>query len=221
MRVVVTGGAGFVGSHVVDSLVADDHHVLVIDALSATAHAGPPDYLNDRAEYHWIDITDATKVCAIVDGADAVCHQAARVGLGRDFGDVDAYAFDNDLGTARLLRALHETSFRGRLVLASSMVVYGEGRYRCRTHGVVGAGLRTADAISAARFEPPCPVCSRDLLPEPVPETAPADPRSVYAATKLHQEHLCFLFGRNRGVPVTALRYHNVFGPRMPTKTLW
>ena len=155
----------------------------------------------------------------IVDGADAICHQAARVGLGRDFGDVDAYVSDNDLGTARLLRALHETHFDGRLVLASSMVVYGEGRYRCPTDGVVVPRARTADAIAAGRFDPPCPQCGGDLAPEPVPEDAPTDPRSVYAATKLHQEHLCSLFGRNHELPVTALRYHNIYGPRMPANT--
>ena len=155
----------------------------------------------------------------IVDGADAICHQAARVGLGRDFGDVDAYVSDNDLGTARLLRALHETHFDGRLVLASSMVVYGEGRYRCPVDGIVVPRARTADAIAAGRFDPPCPRCGGDLAPEPVPEDAPTDPRSVYAATKLHQEHLCFLFGRNHDLPVTALRYHNIYGPRMPANT--
>ena len=99
------------------------------------------------------------------------------------------------------------------------MVVYGEGRYRCPVDGIVVPQPRTADAIAAGRFDPPCPRCGADLAPEPVPEDAPMDPRSVYAATKLHQEHLCFLFGRNHDLPVTALRYHNIYGPRMPANT--
>jgi dTDP-L-rhamnose 4-epimerase len=219
MRVVVTGGAGFVGSHVVDRLVRGGHDIAVIDALSPTAHAEAPDYLCERAEYHWIDVADLARVRAIVDGADAVCHQAARVGLGRDFRDIDAYVADNDLGTACLLRALHETEFDGRLVLASSMVVYGEGRYRCGVDGIVVPAPRTADAIAGGSFEPPCPFCGLEVEPEPVPEAAPMSPRSVYAATKLHQEHLCALFGGTHGVPVTALRYHNIYGPRMPIDT--
>jgi dTDP-L-rhamnose 4-epimerase len=219
MRVVVTGGAGFVGSHVVDAVVRNGHSVAVIDALSPGAHGNTPDYLCELAEYHWIDVTDVESVRLIVDGADAVCHQAARVGIGRDFGDVDAYVSDNDLGTARLLRALHETHFDGRFVLASSMVVYGEGRYRCPVDGVVVPPARTVDAIVAGRFDPPCPKCGGDLSPEPVPEDASTDPRSVYAATKLQQERLCSLFGRTHDVPVTALRYHNIYGPRMPANT--
>ncbi len=154
-----------------------------------------------------------------MEGADAICHQAARVGLGRDFSDVDAYVHDNDVGTAALLRALHETGFRGRFVLASSMVVYGEGRYRCNQHGIIRPPRRTPDAITAGQFEPTCPACDEPLLPEPVGEDAPTEPRTVYAATKLHQEHLCSAFGYEHDVPVLALRYHNVYGPRMPNDT--
>jgi dTDP-L-rhamnose 4-epimerase len=99
------------------------------------------------------------------------------------------------------------------------MVVYGEGRYACAEHGVVRPGPRDVADLDAGRFEPPCPVCGRPLAPEAVPESAPLDPRNVYAATKLHQEHLCAAFSRETHVPVTALRYHNVFGPRMPRDT--
>jgi len=99
------------------------------------------------------------------------------------------------------------------------MVVYGEGRYRCAQHGDVRPGPRTADDLAAGRFDPPCPRCGASLAWAPVDEDAPSDPRNIYAATKLHQEHLCAVFGREHGVPVTALRYHNVYGPRMPRDT--
>ena len=141
------------------------------------------------------------------------------VGLGVDLGDLPDYVGHNDLGTAQLLRALALSGFRGRFVLASSMVVYGEGRYACPEHGVVAPGARAAGDLDAGRFEPPCPLCGRALEPGIVPEDARLDPRSVYAATKLAQEHLCAAFARESGIPVTALRYHNVYGPRMPRDT--
>jgi dTDP-L-rhamnose 4-epimerase len=141
------------------------------------------------------------------------------VGLGVDFLDVADYVSHNDLGTAVLLRALARRRFRGRLVLASSMVVYGEGRYRCATHGAVRPVPRRERDLAAGRFEPRCPRCDGELAPEAIPEHAAPDPRNVYAATKLHQEHLAFAFARETGVPVTALRYHNVYGPRMPRDT--
>jgi len=219
MRVLVTGGAGFIGSHVVDQLVERGHEVAVLDRLHPFAHAGPPDYLNDGAHYAWRDLTDDAAVRDAVVGIDAVCHHASMVGLGRDFTDVDSYVRDNDLGTALLLRALHEGGFAGRIVLASSMVIYGEGQYRCATHGRVRPAPRTPSAIARGQFDPPCPGCGRPLTPEPISEDVPSDPRSVYAATKLHQEHLCAAFGHEHGVSVTRLRYHNVYGPRMPAQT--
>ena len=141
------------------------------------------------------------------------------VGLGTDIGDIADYVAHNDLGTAILLRELARAGFTGRLVLASSMVVYGEGRYACREHGLVRPGPRAEADLAAGRFEPPCPICAAPLAPRSIPEDAPADPRNVYAATKLHQEHLAAAFSRETGVPVTALRYHNVYGPRMPRDT--
>ena len=142
------------------------------------------------------------------------------VGLGVDFDDVVDYTRHNDLATASLLRALHRRGFSGRIVLASSMVASGEGRYRCTEHGGVRPGRRDPTALAAGAFEPPCPSCGRPLTPEAVPEDAPLDPRNVYAATKLHQEHLAAAFaGEHPGVTVTALRYHNVYGPRMPRDT--
>jgi dTDP-L-rhamnose 4-epimerase len=219
MRVLVTGGAGFIGSHVVDVLVDRGWDVRVLDALLPVTHAAPPDHLNPAAEYLWGNLLDEGCLRKAIAGVDAVSHQAAMVGLGVRFDDVVDYVRHNDLGTATLLRALASTGFGGRLVVAGSMVVYGEGRYRCKLHGIVRPGPRDPGRLSAGLFDPPCPGCGRDLVPEPVPEDAQSDPRNVYAATKLHQEHLCAAFGRERSVPVTTLRYHNVYGPGMPRDT--
>jgi dTDP-L-rhamnose 4-epimerase len=218
MRILVTGGAGFVGSHVVDHLLAGGHEVIVLDSL--VAHGGcPPPWLHPDAEMVRADVRDPAGWRQAARGIDAVCHQAARVGLGVDFGDVRCYVDDNDCGTAAGLWVLHDIGFRGRLVLASSMVVYGEGRYRCPRHGDVRPRARTADDLAEGRFEPGCPACGEPMAWAPVDEDAPTDPRNVYAATKLHQEHLCAAFGREHGLAVTALRYHNVYGPRMPRNT--
>lgn len=219
MRVLVTGGAGFIGSHVVDALVDRGHDVVSLDALTPGAHARPPTYLHPRADQRRADVRDLDAVREAVRGVDSVCHQAAMVGLGVDLGDITDYVSHNDLGTAVALRALHERGFGGPIVLASSMVVYGEGRYRCAEHGVVRPGPRRVDDLDAGRFEPPCPTCGVALTAEEVTEDAPPDPRNVYAATKLHQEHLCEAFAREHGSSVAALRYHNVYGPRMPRDT--
>jgi dTDP-L-rhamnose 4-epimerase len=141
------------------------------------------------------------------------------VGLGVDLADAPDYVAHNGLGTANLLAALHADGFAGRLVVASSMVVYGEGRYACAAHGPVRPGPRRAADLDAGRWEPPCPECGRPLRAEPVDESAPTDPRNVYAATKLHQEHLAQAYGREHGAEVLCLRYHNVYGPRMPRDT--
>ena len=137
MRVLVTGGAGFIGSHIVDELVSLGHEVVVIDDLDPAAHDGVPSGLSTDAEYVWGDVRDDQVWPRLLHEVDAVCHQAAKVGLGVDFADVGDYVGRNDVGTACMLRALHDIGFAGRIVLASSMVVYGEGRYRCAEHGVV------------------------------------------------------------------------------------
>jgi len=220
MKVLVTGGAGFIGSHVVDQLLAGGASVRVVDSLEANG-GEVPDHLDPAVELLVGDIADPAVAATAVAGVDAVCHQAAKVGLGVDFGDVGAYVAANDAGTAALLEAAWRRAFEGRLVLASSMVVYGEGRYRCEEHGDVRPGHRLAGDLDAGRFDPVCPRhgCRRPTQWAPVDESAPLDPRNVYAATKLHQEHLCTLWGREAGATVVALRYHNVYGPRMPRDT--
>ncbi|MEU3241545.1 MULTISPECIES: NAD-dependent epimerase/dehydratase family protein [unclassified Streptomyces] len=200
MRVLVTGGAGFIGSHVVEALARSGHEPVVFD-------------LDDG-----LDVRDPGAVAAALPGVDAVCHQAAMVGLGTGFGDAVEYVSRNDLGTAVLLTAMAEAGVR-RLVLAGSMVVYGEGRYACEWHGVVRPGPRTVADLDAGRFEPRCPRCGEELAPGLVGEDAPADPRNVYATTKLAQEHLAAAWARATGGSAVSLRYHNVYGPGMPRDT--
>jgi dTDP-L-rhamnose 4-epimerase len=219
VRVLVTGGAGFIGSHVVDLLVAEGCDVVVLDCLLREAHSGIPEYLNPNATYQFADLTDSDAVMDAVRGVDAVSHHAAMVGLEDSPADAVAYVTQNDLGTAALLSALYAADFRGPIVLASSMIVYGEGAFECPVDGRVRPGPRPPGRLLEGRFEPECPRCGWDLSPMAVTENDAADPRNLYAATKLHQEHLCFAFGREVDAPVVALRYHNVYGPRMPHAT--
>ncbi|MFJ7118716.1 NAD-dependent epimerase/dehydratase family protein [Streptomyces albogriseolus] len=202
MRVLVTGGAGFIGSHVVTALRERGHEPDVFDVRGDPA----------------ADVRAPDAVRAALDGVDAVCHQAAMVGLGTGFADAPEYVSRNDLGTAVLLTAMADAGVR-RLVLAGSMVVYGEGRYECAGHGVVRPGPRAEEDLAAGRFEPPCPVCGAALAPGLVAEDAPADPRNVYATTKLAQEHLAAAWARATGGSAVSLRYHNVYGPGMPRDT--
>jgi dTDP-L-rhamnose 4-epimerase len=164
------------------------------------------------------DVRDSEPISRLLRGVDAVCHQAAKVGLGVSLDDLPEYASHNDVGTAVLLAAMARAGV-GTLVLASSMVVYGEGAYRCLTHGVVRPAPRAASDLEAGRFEPPCPSCGAPLAPELVDERASLDPRNGYAASKVAQEHYAGAFARATGGRVAALRYHNVFGPGMPTDT--
>ncbi|MEV7420216.1 NAD-dependent epimerase/dehydratase family protein [Streptomyces sp. NPDC089919] len=216
MRVLVTGGAGFIGSHVVTALTAAGHEPVVLDALLPAAHPAVPAL--PAAEFVRGDVRDAEAVRGALRGVDAVCHQAAMVGLGKDFSDAAAYVSCNDHGTAVLLAAMAEAGVR-RLVQAGSMVVYGEGRYACPAHGVVRPGPRAAADLAAGRFEPRCPQCGAELVPGLVAEDAPADPRNVYAVTKLAQEHLAACWARSTGGRAVSLRYHNVYGPGMPRDT--
>lgn len=202
MRVLVTGSAGFIGSRIVEALTAHGHEPVGYDVRTDPAS----------------DVRDPGAVRHALAGVDAVCHQAAMVGLGVDFADAPRYVSHNDVGTAVLLAAMAEAGVQ-RLVLAGSMVVYGEGRYTCARHGTVRPGPRAVADLDAGRFEPPCPQCGADLSPGLVGEDAPVDPRNVYATTKLAQEHLAAAWARATGGAAVALRYHNVYGPGMPRDT--
>ncbi|WOP38814.1 NAD-dependent epimerase/dehydratase family protein [Streptomyces sp. Li-HN-5-13] len=202
MRVLVTGGAGFIGSHVVEALEERGHEPVVFDVRAAPG----------------ADVRNPAAVGRALTGVDAVCHQAAMVGLGDGVADAAEYVSRNDLGTAVLLSAMADAGVR-RLVLAGSMVVYGEGRYECRDHGVVRPGPRTVRDLEAGRFEPACPACGTELSPGLVGEDVPLDPRNVYAATKVAQEHLAAAWARSTAGSAVSLRYHNVYGPRMPRDT--
>jgi dTDP-L-rhamnose 4-epimerase len=205
MRVLVTGGSGFIGSHIVTVLEAAGHEPVVFDTAAEDGSVRG-------------DVRDPAAVREALRGAEAVCHQSAMVGLGKGFADASAYVANNDLGTAVLLEQMAEAGVR-RLALAGSMVVYGEGRYSCPVHGAVRPGPRSVPDLDSCRFDPPCPHCGAALAPELVDEDAPADPRNVYATTKLAQEHLAAAWARATGGRAVSLRYHNVYGDGMPRDT--
>ncbi|WIM93057.1 NAD-dependent epimerase/dehydratase family protein [Actinoplanes oblitus] len=216
-HILVTGGAGFIGSHVTAALLAANHDVSVLDCGHPAAHTGIPE-MPAGAVPHRADLRDRDAVRTALRGVDAVVHQAALVGLGAGPDDLPDYVGCNDLGTAVLLAAMAEAGVR-RLVLASSMVVYGEGAYACERHGPVRPAPREVADLAAGQFEPACPTCGAPLDAGLVTEDAPVDPRSVYAATKVAQEHLAAVWARECDAAVAALRYHNVYGPGMPRDT--
>jgi dTDP-L-rhamnose 4-epimerase len=221
-HVLVTGGAGFIGRRVAEALLEAGYGVSVLDLLHPAAHGVRPAGLAPTAigsaPVHIADVRDAQAVAVALRGVDVVVHQAAMVGMGVDLADLPEYVGCNDLGTAVLLSQMAAAGL-SRLVLASSMVVYGEGAYSCPSHGRVAPPDRTPEALAAGGFEPHCPRCDANLRPELVQEDDRLEPRSVYAATKLAQEQLCVAWARQLGGRVVALRYHNVYGPGMPRDT--
>jgi dTDP-L-rhamnose 4-epimerase len=216
MRVLVTGAAGFIGSHIAETMQAAGHDVRGLDSLSPAVHNGRPGHVG--ADLVAGDVRDPAAVDEALAGVDAVCHQAAMVGLGVDLSDLPVYADVNVTGTAVLLEAMGRHGIP-RLVIASSMVVYGEGAYDCAAHGRVRPAPRHPDDLAAGRFEPRCPQCAQPLGTATVTEDAPLDPRNAYAASKVAQEHLAASWARMTGGAAVGLRYHNVYGPRMPRDT--
>ncbi|MEV4688624.1 NAD-dependent epimerase/dehydratase family protein [Microbacterium sp. LWH3-1.2] len=213
---LVTGGAGFIGSHVVATALSRGWRVKVLDSLRPDVHPASA-RMPAGAESVVAEMTDASVVAAALSGVDVVCHQAAKVGLGVGVADAPDYVRSNDLGTAVLISAMAGAGVH-RLVLASSMVVYGEGRYRDAL-GQIGAPPRSEGDLAAGHWEPRSPRTGEPLDPELIDETAPLDPRNVYAATKVAQEHLVAAWARETGGRVAILRYHNVYGPGMPHGT--
>jgi dTDP-L-rhamnose 4-epimerase len=213
LRVLLTGGAGFIGRHVHAELTARGHDTVVLDSLRPDVHADP-----DPTGIVVADVRDAAAVEHALNGIDVVCHLAAKVGLGVDVQDLADYADTNVHGTAVLLAAMARADV-SRLVLASSMVVYGEGLGRCADHGDVAPGARAEADLREQRFEPPCPQCGAPLRPALVGEDSPLDPRNAYAASKLGQEHFATSWARATGGSAASLRFHNVYGPGMPRDT--
>lgn len=216
MKILVTGGAGFIGSHLVDALLAAGRPVRVFDNLDPQVHRGRrPDYLNPEAEFVSGDVRDRAAFTAALAGCEAVFHLAAAVGVGQSQYQVRHYTDVNIGGTAVLFDILaNEKNRVGKVVTAGSMSSYGEGLYRCRQCGPVKPPLRPDPQLAAGAWEPCCPGCAGSLAPLPTPETTPQDANSVYALTKKVQEEMTLLYGRTWRLPVAVTRFFNVYGTR-------
>jgi dTDP-L-rhamnose 4-epimerase len=215
-NVLVTGGAGFIGSHLVDALVEEGHRVRILDSLVPQVHGDKkPGHLSREAEFVFGDVGDLDVVKRALKGVDVVYHKAAEVGVGQSMYEMQRYVRGNSLATTALLEALsHARGQVRKLVVASSMSIYGEGAYTCDSCGVVYPRIRPEGQLSQRRWEVECPTCHGSLKPRPTDENKPLYPTSVYAITKQDQEQLCLVVGRAYGIPTVALRYFNVYGTR-------
>lgn len=217
MKILVTGGCGFVGSHLVDKLVRSGHDVCAFDILEPQVHRGTkPPYLNAHARYIFKDIRDRSALKKAMRDRAVVFHYASQVGVAQSMYEIDKYVSHNLSGTGVLLDVLvNEPNSVKKLIVASSMTIYGEGAYRCTAAcGVVYPGLRPESQLRRHRWEMLCPECGKAAVPVPTPECKPLFPSSVYAATKRGQEELCLSVGDRYRLPTVALRYFNIYGPR-------
>jgi dTDP-L-rhamnose 4-epimerase len=214
--ILVTGGAGFVGSHLVDALLAAGHKVRILDNLTPQVHGhGTPDYLSPEAEFLHGDMQDPGAVRRALDGVEVVFHMAAAVGVGQSMYEISHYMGTNTQGTAVLLQELlSRRSKVQKLIVASSMSIYGEGKYLCAQCGEMAPQLRSNEQLRTRRWEMPCPGCGEALTPIPTDESKPLQCSSIYALSKKDQEEMTLLFGRTYGLPVVALRFFNIYGPR-------
>ena len=214
--VLVTGGAGFIGSHIVDLLVKLGYQVLAFDCFDNQVHVTEPAYLNSACSYIRGDVRDRNKLSEALSEVDYVLHQAAAVGVGQSMYQVERYVDYNTRGTAMLLDLLAEGKHNvKKLVVAGSMSVYGEGAYECGNCGcAVYPALRPERQLAAKQWEPSCPDCGSWLQAVSTTEEKPQKPTSIYAQTKQHQEEMALLIGRTYGIPTVVLRYFNVYGPR-------
>jgi len=212
----VTGGAGFIGSHLVDGLLERGYEVRILDALLPQVHPnGRPSYLNGQAELRVGDVRDATAVGTALEDVHTVVHLAAAVGVGQSMYEISHYCSVNVMGTAVLLEALVRMPQRPRrLVVASSMSIYGEGLHQCSGCGFEGAALRSPEHLAAREWSVKCPRCRATMATAPTPETMPLLPTSVYAINKRDHEELVLAMGRSLGIPSVALRFFNVYGDR-------
>jgi dTDP-L-rhamnose 4-epimerase len=215
-NILVTGGAGFVGSHLVDALLAAGHNVRVFDNLTPQVHGdGVPDYLSSEAEFMGGEMQDAAAVHRALDGVEVVFHMAAAVGVGQSMYEISHYMGSNTQGTAVLLQELlTRRSKVEKLIVASSMSIYGEGKYLCARCGEMAPQLRSNDQLRTKDWEMPCPGCGEILTPIPTDESKPLQCSSIYALSKKDQEEMTLLFGRTYGLPVVALRFFNIYGDR-------
>jgi len=213
--ILVTGGAGFIGSHLVEELLRRGNRVRVLDAFVEQVHGSSPSEIDPEVEVIRADVRDRSAVDRALEGVDVVFHQAAEVGVGQSMYEIERYVGANTFGTSTLLEAL--ITRRGeirKLIVASSMSIYGEGAYTCAHCGSVAPTLRSLEQLKSRDWEMRCPHCATTLEAIATPETKPLDPASVYAVTKQDQEQLCIITGRAYGIPTVALRYFNVYGAR-------
>lgn len=217
-KILVTGGAGFIGSHLVDRLIEDGHEVRIYDNLDSQVHGNssqPPRYINKEAEFIKADIRDKDALKKAINGVEVISHQAAAVGVGQSMYEVRRYMEINTLGTANLLDIIvNEKNSVEKIIVASSMSIYGEGKYNCPDCGVVFPKLRPIEQLRARQWEMRCPDCDINVTPLPTDEEKPLFPTSVYATSKRDQEELFINLGRAYDIPAVALRYFNVYGPR-------
>ena len=220
-RVLVTGGAGFIGSHLVDALLEAGHNVRVYDSLEPQVHgrlreAGEwPDYLSAECERIVGDVRDRDTLRKALDGMDLILHEAAAVGVGQSMYEIERYVDVNTRGTAVLLDLLANGKHRVRkLVVASSMSIYGEGKYHCAEHGSLSPPLRPDAQMANRDWEMRCPTCGEPVAPAPTDEEKPLRSTSIYAITKKDQEEMCLTVGRAYRIPTVGLRYFNAYGPR-------
>lgn len=216
--VLVTGGAGFIGSHTVDALIERGYRVRILDSLCAQVHGAdqrPPDYLNPAAEFVRGDVRDRDLVRTCLEGVDAVIHDAAMVGVGQSQYQIAEYLDVNVGGTGVLLDVLANERHRvQKLLVASSMSIYGEGAYTCPEHGYVEPDPRGNEQLARREWAVRCPQCSAPLTPTGTDERKRLQTTSIYAQSKKDQEEYALIFGRAYSIPTVALRYFNVYGPR-------
>jgi len=216
-RVLITGGAGFIGSHLANALLAQGHDVTILDSLVPQVHGKEqqaPPYLPQAARFIRGDVRDRRTLAQVIEKIDIIFHQAAEVGVGQSMYEIERYTGANVGGTATLLGLLAAGKHRvEKLIVASSMSIYGEGAYACPHCGPVYPTVRSRDQLEAQEWEIRCPHCGQVASPAPTAETKPLFPTSVYAVTKRDQEELCLVVGRAYDIPTVALRYFNVYGP--------
>lgn len=218
MKILVTGGAGFIGSFIVDELVTAGYDVRVYDNLDPQVHGKSrkkPAYLNKNAQFIKGDVLDADKFYKAVKDVDVLYHEAAAVGVGQSMYEIRRYVEQNSLGAAVVLDTIANKKTKlKKMLVASSMSMYGEGRYRCPKCGPVAPGLRSFEQLKKRKWDVECPKCSAKLKAVPTDETKPLDPTSIYAIGKRDHEEMFMSVGRAYKIPTVALRYFNAYGPR-------